>query len=670
MKNMRYLLIVSLILTVVTIGAVSAADNSDALSADDSVGDVSESSSDVNLISASDNIGGGNDKLNHGSDNSSYLGDEDSEDESAVIEMPEKVEYGEEKTINISLPANATGNLVVYNGTYNESSYAYDWKILENISLTDGKAAYDVYRLPLGNYYLKAIYDGDDYEVSAAEHEVNIVPAVKFSPNSKSPFIYENLNDYAEIILPSDTNRTLIVSIKEYYTRDIIEELFNASTKGNVKITIPKLDYYTSYFLSVSYGGVENEKRFYYTDWVVISETAVDRYNYDNYAYVHLVDFQGYVQFFIDGKLFDVKTLGEIERNYALFSLKDVAMGNHTYEFIYFDNNNVKQLNKSGSFKKDYDIDINYGHDTYSWAETYNIPVRLPKDAAGTVTVNSKGKNYTANINNGYAGVYVDNLVYGENNITVIYSGDSKYPSRQIKKVINVNGYAVYAQYDEDSDLVYISLILPENAKGNLTVYDSYGDVIITKNLINGTAKILKSDFKYGVYNVASAEYDEDDFNVEACDLRKFSVLPEMNIPEEITVGDKLPVSINIPGADGYILVSEEIYNSTSDYFDKVLLANITSNNGLFETNISGLKFGNHRLILEYAGNYSDNFFEGGSFRTWVLPLKYEIPETGKSDGSVEITLQLPEGLSGTVYVYDDDNLIFNGSYLTEVIPV
>ena len=92
MKNMMYLLIVSLILTVVTIGAVSAADNSDALSADDSVGDVSESSSDVNLISASDNIGVGNEKLNHGGDDSSYLGDEDSEDEFAGIEMPYEVE--------------------------------------------------------------------------------------------------------------------------------------------------------------------------------------------------------------------------------------------------------------------------------------------------------------------------------------------------------------------------------------------------------------------------------------------------------------------------------------------------------------------------------------------------------------------------------------------------
>ena len=607
--------------------------------------------------------------MNQGSDDSSYLSDDDSgdEEESAEIEMPYEVEYGEEKTINISLPSNATGNLVVYNGTFNQSSYNYKWEILANISLKDGKAAYDVYKLPLGNYHLKAIYDAEDYNVYGTEHDVIIVPAIKINS-----YIYENLNDYAEILLPSDTNRTLIVSIKDYYG-NVIEELFNASAKGTVKVNIPKLDY-DEYSLSVSYGDVEKTAYFYYGDWVRVPETVVEDYDDDIYADIY--GFEGYVEFFIDGKLFDVKTLNEM--GVAYFSLKDVAMGNHTYEIIYFDNNNVKQLNKSGSFKKDYNFGTNLEDETYPFTEEFLVSVSLPEEATGKITINFNGKNYTADIVDGYADVYVDNLVSGENNVTITYSGDSKYPTRQIKKVITVEGYAVFEQYDENG-FAYISLILPENAAGNLTLYKCVWDedkwewtnktVLMSKKLVNGTAKFLKSEFKYGLYNNIFAEYDGTDYDVQRLENIYFKVLPEMTIPDIIVVGDKLPISINIPGANGNILVFEGIYNESSDNYDKVaMLANITSNNGLFETNISGLKFDEHDLIFEYVGNDSDDFFEGVSCGVRVYPLNFDVPEIGNSDGSVEITLQLPEGLSGKVYVYaysdfDDDILLFEGSY-------
>ena len=97
--------------------------------------------------------------------------------------------------------------------------------------------------------------------------------------------------------------------------------------------------------------------------------------------------------------------------------------------------------------------------------------VYVPEDATGKVSVNVDGKNYTADIINGTAVVVLKDLVLGENNVTVTYLGDSKYPKTEIKEVLNITYYEIIDEYDQQGQLEYISILLPNDADGNLTLY-------------------------------------------------------------------------------------------------------------------------------------------------------------------------------------------------------
>ena len=153
----------------------------------------------------------------------------------------------------------------------------------------------------------------------------------------------------------------------------------------------------------------------------------------------------------------------------------------------------------------------------------------MPEDATGNVTVTVNGKNYTAVPVEGTATIILDNLEIGENNVTTAYSGDSKYPADTLKEVITIEGYGIVVGYsgDDSETFEYVSLILPEDADGNLTFYravwiegyedyDDDGDEILipgyweimkdeqvkTVKLENGTIKVTRADFGYGIYDL------------------------------------------------------------------------------------------------------------------------------------------------------------------------
>ena len=64
--------------------------------------------------------------------------------------------------------------------------------------------------------------------------------------------------------------------------------------------------------------------------------------------------------------------------------------------------------------------DINYG-------EVEIIKVNLPSDTTGKVNTNISGKEYSANVNNGVGNIIIPDLNYGNYDVEVAYSGDSKY---------------------------------------------------------------------------------------------------------------------------------------------------------------------------------------------------------------------------------------------------
>ena len=411
----------------------------------------------------------------------------------------------------------------------------------------------------------------------------------------------------------------------------------------------------------------------FFVDWIDIPSVIYSGEGIE----VSLKDKEGYIELKIDGETYGCEFLDE---GYTSFEIKGLSIANHTYEISYYDKNNVKNLTKSGSFKFDYGFATDIDEDSpYSLTDEFVLHVILPDDAKGTVTATVNGKNFTASQVDGIATIIIDNLIIGENNVTTSYSGDALYPAKQLKQVVNVR-YGIFVKCDgEDHEIfVYVSIRLPEDADGYLTLYDATfveedhdiddneipehweiadeENPVMSVRLVNGTAKISASDLGFGVFDLIAryvSALPEPDYEVDDVDMH-FDIEPYVNITREIVAGENATVTVVIPNATGVINVYVETgYDDVAEEPIYDLYDVLSSVNGTFSGVISGLEYGEHCFLLEYNGTDMENMFNAHRpYTIFVEPKKAEVPENFSSDGTGQIAFELPEGSNGTVSVY------------------
>ncbi len=353
---------------------------------------------------------------------------------------------------------------------------------------------------------------------------------------------------------------------------------------------------------------------------------------------------EGYVVLKIDGRNFDTQLVNGESVNFDTY---DIIGGVHTYEIELYDKNNVKIASKSGSFNMTYVFYTNIENPQYPLVREFELEVTVPKDANGTVLVSVNGTNYTAMPDKGTARIVITNLKEGENNVTVSLVGDKKYPPRQIKQVINCVGYGFNVQMD-DYALYYISLQLPEDATGNITAYEiKLGSIkIISVKLENGYARINGTEFGFGFHQIV-VKYENGGYVVEDKEIR-FRNIAKVEVDTEIVVGQNASISVEM-NATGNVTVSK-LYESG----DFEIITVIPFVNGKAQGNIT-LPIGSYHIGLEYQGvDVVSPFGPDFGYDLDVTPLNVDIPLDLNSDGNGNITLELPEGVTGKVSVYDD----------------
>ena len=178
---------------------------------------------------------------------------------------------------------------------------------------------------------------------------------------------------------------------------------------------------------------------------------------------------------------------------------------------------------------------------------------------------------------------------------------------------------------------------------------------VMSVKLVDGFAKISASEFSYGSHDLFARYISENsDYEVEDIDFH-FDIVPEVNITERIVVGENATIAVVIENATGVINVYMQVgYDDVEDepIFD--WFVEISSDNGTFTKEISGLKLGEYEFYLEYVGDDMDNMFNPHhTYSISVEPKEAEIPKTFNSDGSGEIALELPEGSKGNISVYE-----------------
>ena len=308
-------------------------------------------------------------------------------------------------------------------------------------------------------------------------------------------------------------------------------------------------------------------------------------------------DAKGYVSLYIDGELVANLTLinGSAETTISQYLKGENIYGEHSYIIEYYDENGNLALSKNGTFNVAYLFKDDIVKEGVPLRESYEITITLPTDAKGNVTLAVDGKASTADVVNGQATFNIENLTMGEHDVLVKYTGDDKYPVSSYNNVLNVSYYGVVGNFKDGKRI--ISLMLPTNATGSLTVYNNNRrSVLFSKAMVNGKASIDLNDLPVGIYDLI-AYYEGDDYDVRTFEC-SFKVLPEVNITSEVIIGDNVTVSMDLNGASGSILIVVDGLTPA--------LCDIIDGKVFYTFSTEELAYGDHSIYFIYFGTSFD----------------------------------------------------------------
>ena len=357
--------------------------------------------------------------------------------------------FGENLTVKVELPKDANPSWVLMS----VGEIYYYVKIDD-----EGVSLWNMTGLEAGIQYIKIGYRGNNkYEAVEVFHTVNVIKA---NPNLnvfiKDVNYGENLTIYATLNGVNNTNLTgnVIVTINnKNYSVVVI------NGKGNVsvdKLPAGLYNFSATWAGNDNYNGTNISGGFKINkidstiainvEDIKVGENATIIVNLDS-------DATGNVTIIVDNQNYTVA----INEGQTIKVIGGLKAGTYDVFVKYIGDNNYNSAQNTTKFTvlKISDYNMNVTVPEFKEGVNSTVGVDLPKDAAGTVTVEIDGKKYTANIINGTAKVNIPGLGVGDYNITTTYSGDAKYVSMTKKGNITVIPNMDVKLYVDDVVMIY-----------------------------------------------------------------------------------------------------------------------------------------------------------------------------------------------------------------------
>ena len=357
--------------------------------------------------------------------------------------------FGENLTVKVELPKDANPSWVLMS----VGEIYYYVKIDD-----EGVSLWNMTGLEAGIQYIKIGYRGNNkYEAVEVFHTVNVIKA---NPNLnvfiKEVNYGENLTIYATLNGVNNTNLTgnVVVTINnKNYSVVVI------NGKGNVsvdKLPAGLYNFSATWAGNDNYNGTNISGGFKINkidstiainvEDIKVGENATIIVNLDS-------DATGNVTIIVDNQNYTVA----INEGQTIKVIGGLKAGTYDVFVKYMGDNNYNSAQNTTKFTvlKISDYNMNVTVPEFKEGVNSTVGVDLPKDAAGTVTVEIDGKKYTANIINGTAKVNIPGLGVGDYNITTTYSGDAKYVSMTKKGNITVIPNMDVNLYVDDVVMIY-----------------------------------------------------------------------------------------------------------------------------------------------------------------------------------------------------------------------
>ena len=544
-------------------------------------------------------------------------------------------------SVSIDLPADATGTLTVAVGgkTFNEN-------------IVDGKASVEVSGLAPGSYNATVTYSGDSkYDSITKTIEVNVAKVVTELNNNTLVIDSQNISSGVSINLPEDATGTLSVTVDgKTYTENLVN--------GKATVNIPELAD-GEYNMTVTYSGDGKYEGMTKTTLINVTNAVVDNstnttvdnstnasvkvdpvlvisaddVNAGESAVINVIASieTGKLVVNVDNKDYELV----ISNGESSVDISDLAVGNYTVVARFAGDDKFNEATNSTRFSV-LKVNVPVTNETISIPESdaTEYSVSLPSDATGTLTVTVDGKDYSETLVNGKVTVNIPELSEGSHNITVSYSGDSKYSpiiksSVVVKNPANSTGGNNTGNATDDNNSTSgnntnqsvsipdealsipesgsdYSISLPNDATGTLTV--TVDGVPYTQTLVNGKATVSIPELSEGSHNITVSYSGDSKYSP----ISKTSVVVKspvnttddnnstgenatQSVPDEaFTIPENgNNYSISLPSdATGTLTVTVDGVNYTE-----------TLVNGKATVNIPELTTGSHNITVTYSGD-------------------------------------------------------------------
>lgn len=333
---------------------------------------------------------------------------------STVSVSVEDIVYGENATVIVTVPDDATRTVTISVGNYKK-----------DVNIINGKAMANLTNWISGSYEVYVTYNGDEkYLRSYNSTEFRVNKANSSVVVSVDDIVY---GDAATVVMTvlhdARGNVTLKINDKEYVCK-IVKDKATINVSGLVA---------GDYTAFVTYNGDNN----YFsssnvTNFKVNKKLPSINVNIENIVYgenatvnvtVHS-DATGNVTIVIG----DFKQNGTLVDGRSVLNVSDLKVGNYIAYVIYNgDSNYLSNSNKTNFTVFNVKSTVNVTVKNCYVGDKLVITAYVPSDATGYVLFILKGVKYNVKISNGVAILKKSGLAAGNYKVSVKYSGDDKY---------------------------------------------------------------------------------------------------------------------------------------------------------------------------------------------------------------------------------------------------
>ena len=408
----------------------------------------------------------------------------------------DEITEGENATITVTLPSDATGNVST---TVNGKTYFSEVK--------DGKAVITVPDLLKGDYTLPITYSGDD----------------KYNPLTKDL----NITVEGGKAIISAPDLVKYYSGSERFTVNLTYAKGSPAANKSVNITINGVTYPRTTdengmaSLNINLGAGKYDVSVKTDDGTADSVVTV-------LSTINASDVESksknlvFTAVFIDGTgnpltdgsevTFNVKGViynSTVKGGKGSASI-DLTLDSGRYIITSF--NPVSGENASNNIAVDLkDADMILSGDEITVGENATISVTLPSDATGNVTASVNGKSYSSKVNGGKANIIIPALAAGNYTASVTYSGDDKYNSAAGETNVTVNKANAAMTIDAPAitagENATITVTLPSDATGSVSIGNESVPVK------DGNASAVLTDLPVGTNTIPVTYSGDDKYN-------------------------------------------------------------------------------------------------------------------------------------------------------------